>query len=115
MLTVKEKGLLINIVKHCEKISAKIATLDRKSFDEDEDIREIICFNIFQIGELAKNFDQEFINRYGGVPWKHIKGMRDKIGHGYGTIDLDRVWNTALLDIPPLNEYCKKILSENRD
>ena len=37
--------------------------------------------------------------QFGGVPWKQIKGMRDKIAHGYGVIDLDRVWDTALLDV----------------
>lgn len=113
MLTVKEKGLLLNIIKHCDKIESKTISLDRARFDSDEDLREIICFNIFQIGELAKNFDSEFVKKYGGVPWKHIKGMRDKIGHGYGTIDLDKIWDTIIRDIGPLNKYCKEILSEN--
>ena len=113
MLTVKEKGLLLNIIKHCDKIELKMTSLTRKKFDEDEDIREIICFNIFQIGELAKNFEPEFVKKYGGVPWKHIKGMRDKIGHGYGTIDLDRIWDTASIDISPLNKYCKEIINKN--
>ena len=53
------------------------------------------------------------VKKYGGVPWKHIKGMRDKIGHGYGTLDLDKIWDTALQDIKPLNEYCKEILSKD--
>ena len=113
MLTIKEKGLLLNIIKHCNKIELKMASLTREKFNEDEDIREIICFNIFQIGELAKNLDAEFVKKYGGVPWKHIKGMRDKIGHGYGTLDLDKIWDTALQDIKPLNEYCKEILSKD--
>ena len=30
MLTVKEKGLLLNIVKHCNKIELKTASLTRK-------------------------------------------------------------------------------------
>ena len=41
----------------------------------------------------------EKYQQFGGVPWKQIKGMRDKIAHGYGAIDLDRVWDTALLDV----------------
>ena len=113
MLTIKEKGLLLNIIKHCNKIELKMASLTREKFDKDEDIREIICFNIFQIGELAKNFEPEFVKKYDGVPWKHIKGMRDKIGHGYGTLDLDKIWDTATQDIKLLNEYCKEILETN--
>lgn len=114
MLSIKEKGLLLNIVKHCNKVESKMVSLDRKTFDADEDIREIICFNIFQIGELAKNFEPEFIKKHSGVPWRQIKGMRDKIGHGYGSIDLDKVWETALTNIKPLKEYCQTILDNDK-
>ena len=113
MLDIKEKGLLLSIIKHCEKIENKMASLDREAFDSDEDIREIVCFNIFQIGELAKNFTREFIKEYNGIPWGQIKGMRDKIGHGYGTINLEKVWLTALNDIVPLHSYCKEIIENN--
>lgn len=113
MLTIKEQGLLINIIKHCEKINEKMHNLTREQFDNDEDIVQIICFNILQIGELAKNFEPNFIAKYNGVPWRHIKGMRDRVAHGYGTIDMDRVWDTALNDINPLIKYCKQILDDN--
>ena len=88
--------------------------LTREAFDRDEDVVQIICFNILQIGELAKNFDPEFIKRYDQVPWRQIKGMRDKVAHGYDTIDLEVVWNTALSDIPPLHSYCRSILNANK-
>ena len=114
MLSVKERGLLLSIIKHCEKIEEKTSGLTREQFNCDEDIVQIICFNILQIGELAKNFDLEFIKRYDQVPWKHIKGMRDRVAHGYDTIDMDVVWDTALSDIPPLLNYCRSILKDNK-
>ena len=80
MLSVKDKGLLLYIKKHCERIEEKMRVTDREAFDDDEDVREIICFNLFQIGELAKGFSEDFLKEYSGVPWKYIKGMRDKIG-----------------------------------
>ena len=60
MLTVKEQGLLLSIIKHCEKINEKTKNLKRDMFDNDEDVVQIICFNILQIGELAKNFEVAF-------------------------------------------------------
>ena len=113
MLTNKEQGLLINIIKHCKKINEKMNNLTREQFDNDEDVVQIICFNILQIGELAKNFEPKFVAKYSGVPWRQIKGMRDKVAHGYGTIDKERVWKTALNDINPLLNYCQKILDDN--
>ena len=113
MLEVKDKGRLLQIIKHCERIDEKIRNIDKNTFENDIDVREIICFNIFQIGELAKGLSENFISKYNAIPWKQIKGMRDRIGHGYETIDIDIVWNTAKESIKELYEYCKKILNEN--
>ena len=110
MLGIKEKGLLLNIVKHCNRIEEKSKGLTRETFDNDEDVREIICFNILQIGELAKKLSIDFQIKYNKVPWKDIKGMRDFIGHGYGTMDFDIVWKTATEEINILRDYCEHIL-----
>jgi len=56
MLEVKDKGRLLQIVKHCQRIEDKISGIDKEVFENDIDTREIICFNIFQIGELTKGF-----------------------------------------------------------
>lgn len=114
MLTIKEQGLLMSIIKHCKKINEKMNGLTREQFDNDEDVFQIICFNLLQIGELAKSFEPTFIAKYNGVPWRQIKGMRDKVAHAYGAIDMDRVWDTALNDINPLMGYCRKILNDNQ-
>ena len=55
----------------------------------------------------------DFTQKYNEIPWKQIKGMRDIIGHGYGTIDNEIVYNTAKESIPELNDYCSKLLDTN--
>lgn len=114
MLSVREKGILIYVIEHCYRIESKIVGSTRETLENDKDIEEIICFNILQIGELAKGLDDSFIRKYPNVPWKKIKGMRDKVAHGYGTIDLDEVWKSASNDVRPLREYCEQILGENK-
>lgn len=39
--------------------------------------------------------------------------MRDRIGHGYDTIDIDIVWNTARTNIKELNKYIKYIIADD--
>lgn len=112
MLDVKDKGRLLQIINHCERINNKIHNIDKKFFSNDIDTKEIVCFNIFQIGELAKGLSDEFIDKYNKIPWKQIKGMRDRIGHGYDTIEFDVVWYTAKDNINELLEYCKEILQD---
>ena len=114
MLNVKDKGRLKQIIKHCERIEYKIGNIPRSRFDEDIDLREIVCFNIFQIGELAKGLSDEFVRKYDEVPWKQIKGMRDRIGHGYGSIDVEIVYDTANESIAELKRYCQQILDKTQ-
>ena len=113
MLSVKETGILTYIVEHCRRIESKIIGATRETLETNKDVEEIICFNILQIGELAKGLEEPFIKKYSKVPWKRIKGMRDKVAHGYGTIDLDEVWKAASVEVKPLREYCEQILNEN--
>ena len=113
MLTIKEKGLILKIIAHSNRVLEKIKDIDYENFSTNEDIKEIVCFNIFQIGELSKRFKEDFLTKYNKMPWKDIKGMRDWIAHGYGTINSNEVWNTATKEIPALLAYCEEILNSN--
>ena len=68
MLSVKEKGLLLSILKHCERIKEKTDVFTFAQFRHDEDLIQIICFNPLQIGELAKKFEPSFVKRFSVVP-----------------------------------------------
>jgi len=70
MLTIKEQGLLLGIIKHCDKILEKVSNVTKEQFFDNDDYIQIVCFNILQIGELAKNFDSSFTSKYNEVPWK---------------------------------------------
>lgn len=113
MLSYKDKGILLNIIDHCIRVEENLVDLDRNKFDKEKNIKDSICFNILQIGELAKHLSSDFNAIFNKVPWKQIKGMRDIIAHGYGTIEWDRVYQTAIKDIKPLHDYCDEILKMN--
>ena len=69
MLNIKDEGRLLQIVKHCNKINKKMNNITTTQFYKDEDLREIVCFNIFQIGELAKGLtssSQKSITKFRG-------------------------------------------------
>ena len=104
---------MLYIIKHCNRIEKKINNLSFEKFISNEDIKEIVSFNVLQIGELAKNLSPDFLKRYPQMPWKDIKGMRDRLAHGYGTIKLEEIWRTATRDIRSLRVYCEQIIKEN--
>jgi uncharacterized protein with HEPN domain len=54
----------------------------------------------------------EFTLRHAHVPWRSMRGMRNRIAHGYFDINLDVVWDTVETALP---ELLKQLPSVRRD
>ncbi len=47
------------------------------------------------VGEATKhNIPDSFKTKYQEIPWRDMAGMRDRLVHGYFTVDLEIVWHT---------------------
>ena len=61
MLGVKDNGILLQIIKRCNRVIEKASNISETEFSLNDDIKEVVCFNLFQIGELANGLSVEFI------------------------------------------------------
>jgi len=66
------------------------------------------------VGEAAKHVPGEFQRAHPEIPWPEIVGLRNRLIHGYGSIDFDIVWRIVASDLPPLVAALEKIV-EGRD
>lgn len=64
------------------------------------------------IGEAAKNVPDDVRREYSDVPWSEMAGMRDKLIHGYATVELRIVWQTVQDEIPTLKAQIGQIRAE---
>lgn len=79
--------------------------LNKEQFLTDKRTQQAVIMCIIIIGEAAtKVMDQysEFANAYPAVPWRSMRGMRNRIAHGYFDINLDVVWDTVQIALPTL-------------
>ncbi len=51
--------------------------------------------------------------QYPQIPWAGMAGMRDRIIHGYDTIDLQIVWDVVKQDIPQIKPQIQPILADH--
>ena len=67
------------------------------------------CLEI--IGEAAANISPECRETLPDIPWRSILGMRNRLVHVYFEIDLDVLWYTTTVSLPPLVQILESILS----
>lgn len=77
----------------------------KADFLEDKRTQQAIIMSLVIIGEAAtKIMDSyaEFAEAHEQVPWRSMRGMRNRIAHGYFDINLDVVWDTVQTALPEL-------------
>lgn len=76
-----------------------------EDFLEDRRTQQAVIMSLIIIGEAAtKVMDRyaEFTQSHVEVPWKSMRGMRNRIAHGYFDIDFHMVWETTQQWLPEL-------------
>jgi len=48
------------------------------------------------------------------IPWSQIISLRNRLMHGYGSIDFDVVWQVVTEDLPPRVANLEKIIEEEK-
>lgn len=84
----------------------------RSALDSDRMLTLSLVRSIQIIGEAAAKLTREYQEKHPDDPWTNIVAMRNRLIHAYFDIDLDRVWDTVMDDLPPLVAELEKIISQ---
>ena len=68
-----------------------------------------IMFRIIQIAENNNKLSEKFKTEHKEVPWVAIKGMRNRIVHAYGYVDMSFVYDTVVHGIPEMYSKLKTL------
>ncbi len=74
------------------------------------EILDSMLFRMIQLSENAKKLSDEYKEKRGYIPWNAMYGLRNRIVHDYGNVDLNIVFETLKNDIPELLEMIKRIM-----
>ena len=70
--------------------------------EENEILLDSVMFRLIQISENSDKLTEEFKIYHSNIPWRAMKGMRNRIVHEYGNVDMSVVYDTIIKDIPEL-------------
>jgi uncharacterized protein with HEPN domain len=100
---------------YLEKIKKDIAFIvihmkdvDLKALNENEVLLDSMMFRMIQISENSKKLSVEYKKGKTDLPWDEMSGLRNRIVHDYGNVDLNIVYETLKYDIPELMEQLRE-------
>lgn len=85
-------------------IVAHMKDVDLQELNENEVLLDSMLFRMIQISENAKKLTAEYKDAKNELPWDEMSGLRNRIVHDYGNVDLNIVYETLKYDIPDLLE-----------
>ncbi|MGW8463004.1 HepT-like ribonuclease domain-containing protein [Pseudomonas sp. CLCA07] len=79
--------------------------LSKDEFFDDKRTQQAVIMSLIIIGEAATKIMDgyaDFAGKNSQVPWRSMRGMRNRIAHGYFDINLEVVWDTVQAALPEL-------------
>lgn len=104
-------------LRHVRDFSEEAIKLSRGKSRADLDHDRVLNLALVRlcelIGEAANRVAPETRQRYPQIPWRQAIGFRNRLIHGYDSVDLDVVWQVLTRDLPSLRAELDRILAEN--
>lgn len=103
---------LDDILESIERIEDYTKGKTEEVFKRNTELQDAVLRRLEIIGEAVKHIPEDVKDKYPQIEWKKIAGARNIFVHEYFGVRLERVWETALKDLPRLKEQIERILKE---
>jgi uncharacterized protein with HEPN domain len=100
------------MLDHAKEAADLIAGKDKTELQHNR-VLELALIRLVEIvGEASAKVSSETQAKYPSILWSQVIGMRNRLIHGYDSVDLDVLWDTIEVDLPPLIAEIEKIIGQ---
>lgn len=103
---------LLDMVGCIEQIQLYIKGYDYQKFIDDSRTVDAVIRNLEVMGEAANRLPTEFTSLYSTVPWDLIIATRNRVIHGYDSVDHKIVWEIIINQLPGLKQSLADIIGK---
>ncbi len=107
------RAYLLHIHDEIEFLTTNLSGLSEGDFLSDEIRKRAFVRSLEIIGEAIKRLPMELRDQYPQTPWRASAGMRDRLIHGYDSVDYEIVWGAVTVAIPQLAATINAMLSRD--
>jgi uncharacterized protein with HEPN domain len=108
---LRDTDYLEHIQTAIKKILRYLESIDETQFRADELLQDAVIRNLEIIGEAVSKLIAALKANYLDVPWIEISGMRNRLIHGYISVNLQIVWDTVQEILPRCSGRIEQIQS----
>jgi uncharacterized protein with HEPN domain len=101
-----------HMLDNARKASAMASRRTRSDLDTDEMLSLALVRLLEVLGEAANRIPDDEQAQHPEIPWVQIVGLRNRLIHGYDSIDFDILWQVLRQDLPPLIQSLEKIVAD---
>ncbi len=83
-----------------------------EQFGKDRRTLHAVAWELMMIGEAARHIPSHVVAAFPEIPWAQMRGMRNRIVHGYDRIKVEIVWEVVTADLPPLVPHLERVERE---
>jgi uncharacterized protein with HEPN domain len=101
-----------HMLDHAREAVEMIVGLHRTDLDNNRQLNLALVRLLEIVGEAAARVHEDFRQQHPEIPWRDIADLRNRLIHGYDSINFDILWAILREDMPPLIARLENILKE---
>jgi uncharacterized protein with HEPN domain len=101
---------LRHMLDHAREAVVMASGRTRGELDTDRQLNLSLVRLLEIVGEAAGRVPPEERVRHPDIPWPEIVGLRNRLIHGYDSVDFDILWQIVSDDLPTLIAALQKAL-----
>ena len=114
MSGVPWRSWVLDMLAAIDAASEFVAGMTEESFRADAKTISAVTMQLVIIGEAASQMPDAFRDAHPDIPWRAIRGARNKAVHQYWGTDAGVLWLTITQSLPALRAALDAALEEAR-
>jgi len=106
----KDRAYLQRMLEFSKRIQRRVSNTTAEAFLMDENLQDMVLYAIGQVGENANAVSDDVKEAHPDLLWNALIGIRNRVFHSYGDIDMTLVYEAAVDHTPLVISQLEKIL-----
>lgn len=103
---------LVDILDAAREIRRFLAGTARERFATDDLTRSAVLWQFTVLLEAAGRLSAETRGAFPDVPWDNVRSLRNRLIHGYFTLEVPVLWDIVSTSVPDLERKTEAVLRE---